>query len=114
MMTIIKKAKQIHRLRTDEERIITVSFKDELPSGVTLQTVIKVEEISTTELTLMNKVVNGIAVDIEGIISAPGQAIQCKVTSNTVGTYNIDFIGLTNGSVPETIAGTVELRVVDR
>ena len=69
-------------------------------------------EVSTSDLTLTNKVVNTAALTLEGVSVAVGQAVQFSVAGGTAGsTYQITCTCGTDSTPAQTVKQTVTLVV---
>jgi len=96
---------------TGSVRLVRVDFTDALDSGVSLTGTPTVVEVTTSDLTLGNKIVTIASYDDDsGTTVAAGKAIQFTVTGGTAGTtYTILCTVATDSSPAETIPCNVLL-----
>jgi len=112
MPTIV--APEIQCKADSEERNFAVDFIGRLDAGELLTGTPTVAEIGSSDLAITNVVINTIALTINGVAVAIGQAIQYKVTGGTVGTtYRLLVTALTDASVAQTLKAIVRLEVID-
>ena len=95
-----------------ETRMVGVSFIGELDSGELLTGTPTVAEVTTTDLTLANKVVNTAELTLDGVTVAIGQAVQFSITGGTAGvTYQITCTCGTDATPAQTLIQTVTIVV---
>lgn len=99
---------------TGSTRLARVDFTEALDSGVSLTGTPTVTEVTTSALTLGNKIVTTESyVDDDGITVAAGKAIQFTVTGGAAGTaYTVLCTVSTDSSPAETIPCNVVLTYV--
>jgi hypothetical protein len=96
----------------DEKKLLTFNFSTELPSGVTLSNpdvtaiVTFGDDPLAAALIITNVVVNTLALNLDGVIIAIGQAIQCFADAGLEGChYEFHAIAdASNGERPEIVA----------
>lgn len=109
-MTI--KAKQIQCKGVSAARNIAVDFIDQLDAGEVLTGTPTVTEVTTSDLTLSNKIINTAELTINDRTVAIGKAVQCKVTGGTAyRTYKIKISVGTNSTPAQTLIAIIELRI---
>ena len=87
-----------------EVRIHSVDFRGRLDSGELLAGTPTIDEVTTTDLTLTDNVVNVIALTINGQTVAIGQAVQFKCTGVKKDViYRIRIAITTDSSPPQTL-----------
>ena len=93
-------------------RNVGVSFKDALDSGELLTGTPTIVEVTTSDLTLSDKVVNTAKLTIAGKSAAIGQAVQFKVLGGTADkTYTILITTSTDATPAQTFPVTLKIRV---
>lgn len=110
MSTVV--VRQIGYKSTSEAKNAAVSFVSVLSSTEVFTGTPTVAEITTTALTLDNKVVSTAALTINGATVPIGQAIQFRVAGGTAGnTYKVKVTGVTNSSPAQTLVAIVNIEV---
>ncbi len=95
-----------------EIRNVSVSFSGKLDSSELLTGTPTVVEVTTSDLTLDNKLVSTAILTINGVSTPVAEAIQFNVAGGTAGTkYTISISCGTNASPAQTMYGTVVLNV---
>lgn len=87
-----------------ETNLHSVSFDGVLDSGELIASVTSVEEETTSDLTITDKVVSTAALTINNVSVITGRAIQFKVVGQTVATgrYTLEMIVVTDSSPAQT------------
>lgn len=89
-----------------------MGFLGKLDSGELLTGSPTVAEVTTSDLTLDNEVVNSATLSIDGVSHTAGQAIQFNVAGGTAGTtYTIKITAGSDGSPAQTFITNVTLVV---
>lgn len=95
-----------------ETRNVAVSFVDVLDEAELLTGTPTVVEVTSTDLTLTNKAVNGAAMTVNGVSCLAGQVVTFTVAGGAADTdYQIRITAGTDASHPQTLQATVRLRV---
>ena len=97
---------QRHTLSVGATRLCRVNCTDDLDSGVSLTGSPTVAEVTTSDLTLANKIVNTATYtdDVTGNTVAIGKGIQFTVSGGSAGTtYRVRITCSTDGSPAETL-----------
>lgn len=106
----------IKEKRKSAGRIMSVSFLNDLDSGVLLTGTPVFTEQTTSDLTFTNQAVNTEALTIEGVAHIAGQAAQCKVTGGPSEdidkVYDITVACSTDSTPSEELVDHIKLRVV--
>lgn len=96
-----------------ETRNVAVSFVDVLDAGELLTGTPTVVEVTTSDLTLTNKAVNGSSLVVNGETCLAGQVVTFTVAGGVAGTaYEIRITAGTNAANAQTLQATVKLKVV--
>ena len=108
----VSTAHQIQYKTAAEVRLAAVSFQGKLDSGELLTGTPTIVEVTTTALTLANKVVSTAALTIDGISNAIAEAVQFSITGGTAGTtYTINVQVGTDSSPAQTLEVNLKLEV---
>ncbi len=95
-----------------ETRNVAVSFVGVLDSGELLTGTPAVVEVTSADLTLTNKAVNGSSLVVNGETCLAGQVVTFTVAGGVADTdYQIRITATTNASNAQTLQATVRLRV---
>lgn len=101
-------ASQIQSKSASEIRNFAVSFAGKLDSGELLSGTPTIAEVTTTDLTIENKVVSTTSLTINGESVAASHAVQFKVAGGTAGArYTIKITVVTNASPVQTLIENV-------
>jgi len=110
---MIHKAPQIHTKTVSEERNIAFAFDDVVDSGELLTGTPTIVEVTTTDLTITNKVVSTAELTIDGIATPTGEAVQCHITGGTADTtYEILITVSTDSTPAQELNGKFVLKVI--
>ena len=91
-----------------------VSFSVKLADGEKLTGTPTVVEVTTSDLTLSSKVVSTSELDISGVPTPIGEAVQFSVSGGVVGQlYAINVSCATDSIPPQTIHGKVTFNLED-
>ncbi len=105
-------AHQIQSKTATEVRVVAVSFQGKLDSGELLTGTPTIVEVTTSALTLANKAVSTVALTIDGVSNAIGEAVQFSVTGGTAGvTYTINVQVGTDSTPAQTLEVNLTLEV---
>ena len=105
-------APQILSKTAAETRNVAVSFANMLDSGESLTGTPTILEITTTALTLSDKVVSSAALTIAGVSVPSGSAVTFKVVGGVAGTtYRIGITCGTNATPAQTLRGVLVLKI---
>lgn len=106
-------APQVQCKTASEVRNVAVDFQGKLDASELLTGTPTVVEVTTSDLTLSDKVVSTGALTILGKTVATGEAVQFKVLGGTAGTsYTIRITAATNSTPAQTLIVDLTLRVV--
>lgn len=106
-------ANQVQCKTASEVRNVAVSFSGKLDSGELLTGTPTVVEVTTSALTLDNKVVSTAILTINSVSVPVGEAVQFRVSGGTAGaTYQIRINCDTDASPAQTLYGDVILEVI--
>jgi hypothetical protein len=95
-----------------ETRNVAVSFVDVLDVGELLTGTPTVVEVTSTDLTLTNKAVNGSSLVVNDVTCLAGQVVTFTVAGGVAGTdYQIRITATSNAGNAQTLQATVRLRV---
>lgn len=96
-----------------EIRLCSVAFAGQLDTGELLKGTPTVTEVSTSDLTLSNKVVNTAELTMLGETYAIGEAVQFLATGQLAsqGSYTIKITCGTDSTPAQTLIGLVEFDV---
>ena len=98
---------------TSEVRNVAVSFSGKLDSGEKLTGTPTIVEVTTSDLTLGNKVVNTAELIINGIIVPIGEAVQWNVSGGIAETEYITLASIGTDATPaQTLYGSTILDVI--
>jgi len=107
-------APQIHSKRTGETRLVSVDYTDKLDAGELLTGTPTIVEVTTSDLTLANKVVNTAALTIRNRTVIIGQAVQFSVAGGQDGAaYTIQITVTTDSSPAQTLVDQIRLNAID-
>ena len=96
------------KISAGETEVGSIDFQDLLDSGELLTGTPTIVEVTTTALTLSNKVVNTAALTIDGRAVAIGKAVQFKTVGQVAGvTYRIRITVTTDATVARTLVRDV-------
>jgi len=110
---MIHKAPQIHTKTVGDIRNIAYAFDDVVDSGELLTGTPTIVEITTTDLTISSKAVNTTVLDIDGISTPIGEAVQCSISGGVADTtYEILITVSTNSTPAQTLNGKFILKVI--
>lgn len=110
----MSKAIQTQQKTASEIRNIAVSFTGKLDSGEACTGTPTITEVTTSDLTISNKVVSTAILVINGVSTPIGEAVQCSVTGGTAGTtYEIQIAAGTDSTPAQTMYGTIKLKVLE-
>lgn len=99
--------------RVSEVRNVSVSFAGMLDSGESLVGTPTIVEVTTTDLTLTNKVVSNKTMMINEVNVAAGEAVQFSVAGGSAGKHYRIFVSCDTDSVPaQTLGGEITLGVI--
>ena len=100
---------QVASLSVGDSEVAAIDYKDILDSGELLTGTPTVVEVTTTDLTLSNKVVNTVALTIDGRTCAIGKAVQFKVSGQLAaqGLYRVRVTVSTDATVARTFVRDV-------
>lgn len=112
-MSIIT-AEQVCYAAVGSTRLVSVSFAGQLDSGESLTGTPTVAEVTTSDLSLTNKVVSTAALTINDLSVAAGAAVQFLVSGQLAANspYTIQITVGTDATPAQTLIGKVELRAV--
>lgn len=108
----------IYALTTEEktvsdDELVSIDYQGQLDAGELLTGTPTVTEVTTTDLTLANKVVNTAVLTIKGESVAIGQAVQFSVTGGTASTtYDIKIAVSTDSTPTRTLNRRVKLKIL--
>lgn len=105
-------APQRHTISVGETRLVRVNFTENLSSGVTLTGTPTVAEVTTTDLTIGSKALNGSEyTDLDGASVAASCGVQFTVAGGTAAhsPYEIAITVATNSSPAETLKQNIVL-----
>lgn len=106
-------APQRHTKSVSEARNVSIDMRGVLDVGELLTGTPTIVEVTTTDLTLANKAVNGSTLTINGNACLAGQAVTFKVSGGVAGTtYTIRITVSSNASVPQTFVVAIVLQVI--
>lgn len=106
-------APQRHTKSAGESRAVAVSFKGLLNDGELLTGTPTVVEVTTTDLTLSSKAVNGSSIRVNNDTCVAGQAVQFLVAGGVAGSnYQIKITVGTNASPAQVLVVRLSLDVV--
>jgi len=109
----IHKAPQIHTKTVSEERNIAFAFDDVLDSDELLTGTPAILEVTTTDLTISNKVISTAELTIDGISTPIGEAVQCHITGGVANTtYEVLITVSTDSTPPQVLDGKFTLKVI--
>ena len=99
--------------RVSEVRNVSISFAGLLDSGELLSGTPTIVEVTTTDLTLTNKVISTAILTINDISVPVAEAVQFSVSGGTAGkTYKIRISCATNSTPAQTLYDEITLPVV--
>lgn len=105
-------APQRHTKSVSEVRNVSIDMRGVLDVGELLTGTPTVVEVTTTDLTLANKAVNGATLTINGVECIAGQAVTFKVSGGVAGsTYTIRVTATSDASPAQTFVVSVRLTV---
>jgi len=105
-------AHQVQSKTAAEVRVVAVSFQGKLDTGELLTGTPTIVEVTTSALTLANKAVSTVALTIDGVSNAIGEAVQFSVTGGTAGvTYTINVQVGTDSTPAQTLEVNLTLEV---
>lgn len=94
-------------------RLVAVDYTDDLDSGELLTGTPTIAEVTTTDLTITNKVVSTGALTIDGRAVVAGAAVQCLVTGQQAGTtYRIRITVGTDSTPAQTFVDDILMKCV--
>jgi len=106
-------ATQIRQKSSSEVRNVAISYADKVESGELLTGTPTITEVSSSDLTLSNKIVSTGALTINGVSVAAGAAITFTVAGGTAGTtYDIRIQCGTDATNAQTFDDHVQLEVL--
>ena len=106
-------ATQIRQKGSSEIRNVAVSYADKLETSELLTGTPTITEVSSSDLTLSNKIVSTGALTINGVSASAGQAITFTVAAGTSSTvYTIRIQCGTDATNPQTFDDHVKLEVL--
>jgi len=107
-------ASQRGEMSAGATRNVAIDYTDKLDSGELLTGTPTIVEVTTSDLTLSNKVVSTGALTILGNTVATGAAVQFKVvaTSGLLGCYRIRVTVATDATVAQTFVDDFILDVI--
>ncbi|HEB79102.1 MAG TPA: hypothetical protein ENI79_01330 [Rhodospirillales bacterium] len=106
-------AKARHFKSVSGVRNVAIDHQDALKKGELVILTPTITEVSTSDLTLSNKVVNTVAITIDNRSVAIGKAVQFKVSGGLAGIeYTINVNVDTDSSPAQTLVTNVRLDVI--
>ena len=105
---------QQYDLSTGETEVVSINYSDVLDSGELLSGTPTVSEVSTSNLTLANKLVNTATYveSFSGETISVGKAVQFTVTTGTAGLYQIRVTVSTDSTPTRTLVRDLYLRFI--
>ena len=102
---------EIIEMKVSEVRNVAVSFVGKLDDGELLTGTPLVVEITSTDLTLVNKVISTAALTINGKSVAIGEAVQFKVSTPKANiNYDVRLTATTDSTPAQTLIATIRIR----
>lgn len=96
-------APEIPTLAVGETILHSVSFEGVLDSGESLSGTPAITEVTTSDLTITNKVVSTEELIINGRAVAAGKAVQCLISGQQIDiTYTVKIVVATDSSPAQT------------
>jgi len=109
----IHKAPQIHTKTVGATRNISFAFDDVVDSGELLTGTPTILEVTTADLTISNKVVSTAILEIDGIDTPIGEAVQCSISGGVADTsYDVLITVSTDSTPAQTLIGKFTLKVI--
>lgn len=106
-------APQRHTKSVSEARNVAIDMRGLLDEGELLTGTPTIVEVTTTDLTLANKAVNGSTLTINGVECTAGQAVTFSVSGGVAGTtYTIRVTVASAASPAQTFVVSVRLAVI--
>ena len=106
-------APQRHTKCVSEAVNVKVDMRGLLDTGELLTGTPTVVEVTTTDLTLENKIINTTSLTINGDTVAAGQAVQFRISGGTAGsTYTIRITVGTDSSPAQTRMQKLKIKVI--
>lgn len=106
-------APQRHTKSVSEVANVAIDLRGLLDSGELFQGTPTITEVTTTDLTLSNKAINGSSLVINGQTCVAGQAVTFRVSGGVAGSeYAINITATTNATPAQTRLVKIRLRVV--
>ncbi len=106
-------ATQIRQKGSNETRNVAVSYADKLESGELLTGTPTITEVTSSDLTLSNKIVSTGSLTINGVSVSAGQAITFTVAGGTSSTvYTIRIQCGTDATNAQTFDDHVKIEVL--
>lgn len=102
---------EIQSMVQGETRNVSHSFAGRLDDGELLTGTPLVVEVTTSILTLTNKVVSTAILTINKISVPVGEAVQFKVVASATGTYTVKITATTDASPAQTLIETIDIVV---
>ena len=104
-------APQCHNMSTAETLNVAVDMSGKLDGAEVMTGTPTITEVTTSNLTLSNKVVSTAELTINGATVAIGKALQFAVSASTTGDYTIDLQCGTDSTPAQTLNARVNLSV---
>jgi len=107
-------ARQINHKFGAADRVISVSYAEELDDGEILIGVPVVSEITTSDLTITNISISSTALTINKEVVSAGKAIRFSIAGglNSTFLYEILITVLSNSSPAQTYVDSIKLQIV--